>query len=176
MHENLIARIRAMDKTPSVKIRPNVEKRRIYTPDGTEDAWYYSHHPFITRFKGKFYAVYSSAFRNEDDVGQRIMLATSEDFDDWNVQVLVDSTFGENSYLTLYATGLYNDGETLTAYYTAYEYVADSLRKNEDGSTLRPEEKFSKRVRHAPRYIQTTDGITWTEPKFVDGNLTCGEL
>ena len=175
-NSKLIERIRSMDKFPSVKIRPTVEKRRIYTPDGTEDAWYYSHHPFITKFKGRFYATYSSAFRNEDDLRQRIMLATSDNFDDWDVRVLVDSMFGENSYLTLYATGLHNDGETLTVYFTAYEYLPETIRKNEDGTDLRPEEKFSKRIRHTPRYIQTTDGVTWTEPKFVDGNFTCGEL
>ena len=53
--------------------RIECEKARIFTPDGTEDAWYYSHHTYLTKFKGKFYAVYSSGRRNEDDCRQRII-------------------------------------------------------------------------------------------------------
>lgn len=176
LNASLIERIRAIHQDRSFQVRVPVEKQRIFTPDGSDGAWYYSHHPFITKFKGKLYAVWSSGRINEDDVGQRVMLATSENFTDWKVGVLVDSIRGENTELTLYATGLYTDGETLTVYYTAYEYTADTLRKNPDGSDLRPEEKFCKRVRHSPRYLQTTDGVHWSIPKPVSGNFTCGEI
>ena len=172
-----ISMINAND--PTVRI-VNIEKTRIYTPDGTESAWYYSHHPFITKFKGKFYAVYSSGRTNEDDCGQRIMLATSENFTDWTVKGLVDSIWGDHSYLTLYATGLYTDGETLTAFYSSYEYDQETLRKNADGSDLRPEESGAKRTRFAPRYLQTTDGMNWSEAREITGTvgtrLYCGNL
>lgn len=176
MNNVLVERIRTMNKTPRHKTRIKVEKRRIFTPDGSDSAWYYSHHPFIAKFKGRLYAVWSSGRVNEDDVGQRIMLATSEDITDWNVGVLVDSLRGDHSELTLYATGIYSDGETLTVYYTAYEYTADTLRKSEDGTDWRPEEKVCKRVRHTPCCLQTADGVQWSAPKPVSGNFTCGEI
>lgn len=158
----------------------NAETARIYTPDGSDSAWYYSHHPFITKFKGRFYALYSSGRTNEDDVGQRIMLATSENFTEWNARVLVDSIYGDHSELTLYATGLYTDGETLTAFYTSYEYYEETLRTNADGSDLRPEAAQSKRTRFAPKYLQTTDGTNWSEAKEITGSvgnrLLCGNL
>ena len=176
MDESLIKRIRSMNRNPTNKYIPMVEKQRIYTPDGSDSAWYYSHHPFITQFKGRLYAVYSSGRINEDDVGQRIMVAAADSFNSWKVSVLVDSVVGEHCEQTLYATGIYNDGETLTVYYTAYEYTLDTLRRNGDGSHLRPEEKVCKRVRQTPRYLQTIDGITWSEPRYVEGNFTCGEI
>lgn len=159
---------------------PKVERTRIYTPDGSDSAWYYSHHPFITQFKGKFYAIYSSGLTNEDDCKQRVMLATSENFTDWTVDVLVDSIMGETSPLVLYATGLYTDGETLTAFYTSYEYQPQTLRRNPDGSALRPEADKSKVDRFGPKYLQTTDGVHWSEAKDVTGSvgnmLLCGNL
>ncbi len=157
-----------------------VEKSRIYTPDGTDKAWYYTHHPFITSFKGRFYVFYSSGRRNEDDCGQRIMMATSDDFKTWDIKPLIDSIFGENSELVLYCKGCYIRDGVLTVYYHGYEYDAAGLRKNEDGTALRPLEENCRRINHQTYCVQTTDGENWTAPKplgyLIGGNLSPVEM
>ena len=148
------------------------EKARIYTPDGTEDAWYYSHHTFMTEFKGKFYVVYSSGNRNEDDCRQRIMMATSDNFKDWDVKVFQDSRRGQHSDMVLYCMGIYTDGETLSVMFDTWEYGLDGLRKNPDGSDLRPEHGTgSLSNRKGPYITQSTDGVNWSEPVIMGGNI-----
>jgi hypothetical protein len=43
----------------------------------------YSHHSSLTFFQGRFFAIWSNGHTNEDDLGQRVLLSTSEDFDHW---------------------------------------------------------------------------------------------
>ena len=148
------------------------ETARIYTPDGTDSAWYYSHHTFMTEFKGKYYAVYSSGNRNEDDCRQRIMMATSDNFTDWEVKVFQDSRYGQHSEMVLYCMGIYTDGETLSVMFDSWEYGLDGLRKNENGGDLRPEHGTgSLSYRKGPYITQSTDGVNWSEPVVMGGNI-----
>jgi hypothetical protein len=69
--------------------RPKVESVLIYQPS-TE--WTYSHHQSITFFKGRFYAIWSNGRQDEDAPGQRVLMATSANFQHWTTpQPLVDS-------------------------------------------------------------------------------------
>jgi len=153
-----------------------VEKSRIYTPDGTDAAWYYSHHPFITKFKGKLYAFYSSGRRNEDDCGQRIMIAVSEDFQSWSVKPLVNVKWGEYSELVHYCKGCYIKDGVLTVDYHSYEYMPEVVRHTVDGLNLRPLAENHKAMNGCTWCIQTTDGEHWTEAKSLTflhgGNLS----
>ncbi|MGM9683529.1 MAG: exo-alpha-sialidase [Eubacteriales bacterium] len=153
-----------------------VERSRIYTPDGTESAWYYTHHPFITKFRGRFYVFYSSGRRNEDDCGQRIMMAVSDDFKSWSISPLVDSVMGEASERVLYCKGCYIRDGVMTVYYHGYEYDSAGLRQNDDGTALRPLEENCRRINHCTFCISTPDGMTWSKPKelgyLIGGNLS----
>ncbi|MBQ8141475.1 MAG: exo-alpha-sialidase [Clostridia bacterium] len=150
-------------------LRESVEVSDIYIPDGSDEAWYYTHHPFMTKFKGRYYGFYSSARRNEDDIGQRVMMATSDDFKSWKIKPAVDILRGEHTDETLTCAGVLLNGEKLTLFYFAYEYGAATVRKNEDGSDLRPEEKDSVRERRRSYYVETEDGETWSEPVCLGG-------
>lgn len=168
--------IKSINSNAAVTERINCEKARIYTPDGTDSAWYYSHHTYMTKFKGRFYAVYSSGNRNEDDCRQRIMMATSENFYDWDLKVFQDSAFGDHSDMVRYCMGIYSDGETLSVMFAAWEFEAEGLRKDEKGRDLRPEHgKGSLSYRKGPYVTQSTDGIHWSEPVIMEGNIN-GQL
>jgi hypothetical protein len=137
----------------------------VYIP---EEGWGYAHHPHIQFFKGRFYATFSQGKENEDDCGQRIMVASSEDGLNWSEPVpLVDSVQGKDSQLVLVNAGLYTDGERLVAYYGSYEYRADTLR----GPNLRPLED-AHRIDYAMHYVLTGDGSAWQEP--VDMSIPFG--
>jgi len=139
------------------------ETFRIFTPVG-EDAWYYNHIPFMTKFKDRFYVFYNSAPTNEEDCGQRIMLATSEDGERWDTEVLVNSMAGKHSELVLNGRGCYVHNGTLTFFFQAYEYAADTLRKDADGKPLRPLAENATGQTLGVFALETTDGEHWTEP------------
>jgi hypothetical protein len=60
--------------------RLSVERVWIYRP---QTAWFYSHHPSLAFFKGRYYAIWSNGRRDEDAPGQRVLIASSEDFQHW---------------------------------------------------------------------------------------------
>jgi len=83
-----------------------------------DSAWAYTHHGFITEFKGKLYAMWSNGRENEDDLGQRVMYSKSENFTDWSIpEALVDTMQGIASENVLFPMGFFVDGDTLIAYY-----------------------------------------------------------
>jgi hypothetical protein len=85
--------------------------------------WSYAHHSSITYFKGRYYAMFSNGWIDEDEIGQRVMFSTSPDFDTWTPPVpLVDTRMGEHLGLTLTAGGWHVYGDTLVAYIGEYEY------------------------------------------------------
>lgn len=97
-----------------------VESRVIYK---AWSPWTYSHHAHITHFRGRYYVMYSNGWIDEDDVGQRVMLSTSDDFERWTVpEPLVDTRMGEHWGLTFTAGGWHVYGDTLVAYIGEYEY------------------------------------------------------
>ncbi len=173
--KELITNISNSPEYVTARDKLDIETVRIYTPSG-ETGWYYTHHPFVTGFQGKLYAFYSSGRTNEDDCGQRIMMATSSNFTDWNVSVLVDSIQGESSELVCYCKGCYVYDDTLTVFFQSYEYDASVLRQNEDGTSLRPLEEDAVRHQNGTFYLQTKDGVTWSDPismgTVYGGNLS----
>jgi hypothetical protein len=91
-----------------------------------EDEWSYSHHASIGFFKGRFFAIWSSCFRREDDIGQRVMCAISEDGIHWGVPfVLFDSVPGKG---VLKASGLYTNEDRIVAYAGTYQYTEKNVR------------------------------------------------
>ncbi len=131
-----------------------VETSVIYWPDG---GWTYSHHPHIALFKNRLYAFWSNGRVNEDDVGQRVMMAVSADFSNWSdPRPLVDSMDGKHSQLVLSAGGVYQDGDRLSVYIGSFEYRPEALIRG-------------ARTQHDRGHMDTTlfvvttrDGVEWT--------------
>ena len=125
----------------------DAEKSVIYDPVRT---WTYSHHPSVAFFKGTFYAVFSNGPEGEDECGQRIMLATSEDFTDWSEPRVIlspgEGEFGQTKILT--PGGITVIGGKLTLYYT---------ENDNDGVS-------NKRIKATLFAITSEDGRTWSEP------------
>lgn len=142
-----------------------VEQYRIVTPDGSQGAWYYNHIPFITEFKNRLYVFYNSSPINEEDCGQRLMIATSGDGGKtWSTRVLVDSVAGTSAACVLNGRGCYVQDGTLTFFYQMYEYDASTLRTDANGNPLRPLAENSKGRTIGIFYTQTTDGVHWSTP------------
>lgn len=89
----------------------------VYMPDGS---WSYSHHPSVTCFRGKFYAVFSNGIKGEDESGQRVVMSTSEDFINWSApEVLVEPEMGDYGNLKILTPGgIMVCQDLLTVYYT----------------------------------------------------------
>lgn len=100
-------------------VRPAVERTLIYEPS-TE--WTYSHHPSLAYFKGRYLAIWSNGREDEDAPGQRVLIATSEDFRKWTApRPLVDSVKDEQGVeRVLTAAGFHEHGGTLVAYFGNY--------------------------------------------------------
>ena len=100
----------------------------LFLPEDPDRDWFYSHHPYLTLFKGRYYAMWSNGWRHEDDVGQRVVYCTSADFAKWmQPEVLVPTARGKHSDLVRYPEGWHQHEGTLVAYYTQYEYEPDAL-------------------------------------------------
>ncbi len=99
--------------------RPVVERVFLYQP---ETEWTYSHHPSITHFKGRFYAIWSNSRQDEDAPGQRVLISSSQDFHHWTApKPLVDSvTDSQGVERVLTASGFHEHAGVLTAYVGNY--------------------------------------------------------
>lgn len=99
--------------------RLSVDNVFLCRPD-TE--WTYSHHPSITFFKGRFFAIWSNGREDEDSPGQRVLIAVADDFGRWKAPYpLVDSmkdSSGIERVLT--AAGFHQHDGTLVAYFGNY--------------------------------------------------------
>ena len=123
--------------------------------------WFYSHHPHITHFNGRFYAIWSNGHVNEDDVGQRVLMATSDDGQQWSrPHPLVDSTPGKHSELVVTAAGFHQHEGTLVAYAAAYEYEPEAIT---DGR--RNSKNDAHHMDTCLWALTTRDGEQWDAPR-----------
>ncbi|MHB9025102.1 MAG: exo-alpha-sialidase [Armatimonadota bacterium] len=135
-----------------------VERTWLYRP---ARAWMYAHHPHLTWFNGRYYAMWSNGRRDEDAPGQRVLLATSADGLAWSVpKPLLDSQPGEFAEAVLTAAGFHQHAGQLVAYAGSYEYDQSALMP--DGAR-RPADAGHLRTRLLA--LTTTDGKIWSEPR-----------
>ncbi|WP_135552984.1 exo-alpha-sialidase [Paenibacillus cymbidii] len=139
--------------------KPDVERAMIFRPADEHD-WTYSHHAHLAFYCGQYYAMWSNGRTNEDDVGQRVLMATSADFVRWTPAIpLVDTTMGIHNPLVLTAGGFHQTADRLVAYVGQYEYESDKV---ENGSR-----KFAQDTGHMNTRlfaVTTTDGKRFSEP------------
>ncbi|MCU6711461.1 exo-alpha-sialidase [Paenibacillus sp. J5C_2022] len=139
-----------------------VEISHIFVPRCAAD-WTYAHHPHIVYFKNRLYAIWSSGRVHEDDLGQRVMISSSEDFHHWTEpKALVGSLQGKHSELVLTAAGFYPNDDSLVAYFGQYEYqseqIVSGVRKMEDKGHMDT----------CLRAVTTSDGECWSDPVDLD--------
>lgn len=128
----------------------------LYRP---EAEWTYSHHPSLTHFRGRYYAVWSNGRRDEDAPGQRVLVSTSEDFSDWSEpRPLIDTRQGEHCERVLTPAGFHQHGGGLVVYCGGYEYHPDALV---DGQR-KPDDMHHVDTRLEA--IVSPDGEKWSEP------------
>ncbi len=97
----------------------NVNKTMIYVAN--EETGTYSHHASLTCFRGKFYAMWSNGRINEDDNGQRVLMASSEDGVHFGTPTPLFDSMEGNAVLTAAGFYLREDG-VLNAYAGLYYY------------------------------------------------------
>ena len=165
------------DKSTAPKL--DTQQVFIYQPQTKED-WGYSHHQFITFFKGRFYAMWSSGRTHEDLQGQRVMISSSADGVNWDVpKPLLDSILGEHIDVTLTASGFYVFDGKLNAYIGQYEYDIEGLipvghaQVLADNASQYSLDMFSfpgTTHRNTKMLIMTSeDGVNFTQP--IDTHL-----
>lgn len=129
----------------------------LYEPAGE---WTYSHHPSVTYFNGRFYAMWSNGRQDEDAPGQRVLYCSSGDFLHWSTpEPLLGPVQGRHSEVVLTAAGFHQHGGTLVAYAGRYEYAADHL---DNGQRKREDAAHRDTGLMA---VTSTDGATWSEPR-----------
>lgn len=142
---------------PATAARLPVERSWVHRPQG---AWTFSHHPHLARIAGRFVAMWSSGRRDEDAPGQRVLVATSQDFRTWSAPVpLADSEPGRHGERVLTAAGFHVHGNQLVAYVGQDEYLPEALV---DGQrTLAGHGRVERGVR---AYV-SADGLAWSAPR-----------
>lgn len=125
--------------------RPTVESVRLYQP---RTEWTYSHHPHLTFFRGRFFAIWSNGRRDEDAPGQRILISSAQDFRAWSApRPLVDSVTDPNGVeRVLTAAGFHQYKGMLVAYFCNYG-------PNKETTHLLA--------------VTTTNGVDWSAPRPV---------
>lgn len=86
--------------------------------------WSYSHHASLCYFKGRYYAMWSNGERDEDDLRQRVLYATSEDGVAWSLHQYL---FPTQEGIVLTACGFHQHEGTLIAYAGSYAYAPENV-------------------------------------------------
>lgn len=142
-------------RKPPEKLESDVQA--LYVP---VEGHSYAHHPFITRFKGKFYAIWSNGRKNEDDCGQRVLFAEATDFFHWSEPYpLLDPIQTNEPDQVLTAAGFYISDNTLKAYFGRYIYDPSKVINGE-----RPHSD-AYHMGTMAGFVSTRDGIHWSEPR-----------
>ncbi len=84
-------------KSASPRIIPYAESKRGIVYYGNDANGSYNHHNQITKFNGKYYYAWSNGIRNEEDAGQRILMAVSDNGIHWSEPwVVLEPKSGES--------------------------------------------------------------------------------
>lgn len=123
----------------------------------------YSHHAHITFFKDRFLAIWSNGRVNEDDLGQRVMIAESPDGEKWrNPRPLLTPAMLGDAKKVLTACGFHVYRGTLVVYYGSYNYKTASLQ---DENTRPAGDCHHENTDLG--YIATTDLVHWSVPQSL---------
>lgn len=106
--------------------------------DSSVWGWTYSHHASLAYFKNRYYAMWSNGRVNEDDIGQRVLMAVSDDCENWSEPAELFPPVSGNGVLT--AAGFYVRDDGIINAYAGLYYYPESVRpegdRNHIGTTL----------------------------------------
>lgn len=139
---------------------------------GREGAWY-NHHHQVTSLDGRLYATWSSGPTHEDEPGQRMVLATSDDGGaTWSdARVLQAAPPGECGPVVLTSMGIHIHQGLLVAYCGSYDYTpygAASYRDSGCNNKGRPEHPFHQDS-HTKILVSRDRGMTWKQEGRIAG-------
>ncbi len=142
-----------------------VEEHVVF--EGHEGAAY-SHHAQITSKGERLIATWSNGVAHEDDVGQCMMMATSDDGGEtWSEPAaVVPRQPGEHAEAVITNGGIRVVGDMLVAYYGSFEFTAEGLvdgHRQPLGMAKAPHDvRWHQNVKCAAR-ISEDGGFTWTD-------------
>lgn len=128
----MINNTKSADNVKTLDVKQSV----VY--DCEKYGWSYSHHASLAYFKGRFYAMWSNGRINEDDIGQRVLYAVSDNGEAWSEPMELFPSVEGNGVLTSAGWYVRDDG-VLNAYAGLY-YYPEAVRPEGDhahiGTTL----------------------------------------
>ena len=136
--------------------------QRICLYDASHDQHHFCHHPALGSFRNRLYAMWSNGLEGEDEIGQRVLYAVSDDGLRWSEPMVLCEAFpGKQGPVTLTAAGFHTDGQRLVAYVAAYEYADQGVTADKHGRTR----KGSGCVDTACYALVSEDGARFSAPQ-----------
>lgn len=132
---------------------PEIKGKQALLYRAAEDGYKFCHHPNLTLYKNRLYAMWSNGIAGEDENGQRVLYCHTSDGVNWTEpEVLAEDPDGPDGRLACVAAGWHVAGDTLVAYNTAIV----------DKAPIHPDNALFART--------PVDGETWGEPaKITEG-------
>lgn len=151
-----------MQNTYSVHCTEKIQAKTTCLYNATVNEYHFCHHPHITAYKDKLYAMWSNGKQGEGEIGQRILYSVSEDGETWSTPcVLLENIQGSAGLLTLVAAGWLAQENMLIAYIGAFNYAFPE-RKQTDGSG---QWRYGVKCINTRLLAMTSvDGRTWSSP------------
>ncbi len=111
-------------KSASPRIIPYLDGRRSIVCYGNDKNGSYNHHNQLVKFRGSYYFAWSNGIRNEEDGGQRVLMASSPNGIHWSEPwVVLSPQAGES--LAHNCVGLYVQDDALFAVIMTEDTVHD---------------------------------------------------
>ena len=168
MRESQIARSPITNRWGEAPLRP-VPHEEFIVYRGSE-GHAYSHHPQLTSLDGRLVASWSHGIRNEDDPGQVMLYACSDDAGvTWSEpRTMLPRRPGRYADVVFTGMGLRRHGGRLIAYLGVYEYNDVCLRAGVErpggGKAAIPVGEQWTLDTHTEVAVSEDDGETWGEP------------
>ena len=151
-----------MRSTYSVQCAKRIESARTCLYDAAQNEHHFCHHPHITAYKDRLYAMWSNGKQGEGEIGQRVLYTVSEDGETWAKPcVLLENMQGSAGPLTLVAAGWLAQKDMLIAYIGAFNYAFPERRQTDGSGQWRLGVKCINTQLMA---MTSADGTTWSSP------------
>lgn len=123
----------------------------------------FKHQPGFAYFKGKFYATWAQAAKDEDSPGQSVVMATSTDFYNWSEPFVIGPSVDGGFSMTANQNGFFvTTPDRLYYYYRECHFGADNFKA--DGTWI---PQIINYYKYVAKVVSTTDGENWTDPVVV---------
>jgi len=151
-----------MRSTYTVNDAKKAQGEKVCLYDASAYEYHFCHHPHITSYQEKLYAMWSNGKKGEGEIGQRILYSVSEDGITWNKpRILLENVQGPSGPLTLVAAGWLAQEDRLIAYAGAFNYAFPERRQTDGNGQWR----LGVKCIHTRLLAMTsTDGDNWSSP------------